>query len=272
VERLCLATRIWWAAALAALVSMLAPAAGEAKLPLESDADETAPGVTVTGLGFAASKPDAVRRAVGDARRRAAEIGRALGIELAGVEEVELPELAQFGTQRACRRHRQRSNGCRPPRLTAAAATTTFSIAGGADGEGVERSVHVHGTASARVRPRNSDRSRSIKRAVLAVRRALAPEAAASARRDAKTAARAADLRLGAIVSVAEAAPYYGSVFYDSALGSFGPGRFCGIVNKPVVCRHPETGVPGVVRRVPQRRCFVPSPYRVQLAIEYEAT
>lgn len=254
------------------ILSLLVPVGAAAKFPAESGGADTPPGVTVTGLGFARADSEAARHAVADARRRAETVAGALDVEIAGVEEVELPELTQFGLPLSCRGHRQRLPGCRPHRFTAAAATVTFAIGGGSSGEGTVRSVYANGTATAPVEPRNRSRSRSIKRAALAVRRALAPEAATLARRNARTAADAARLSLGAIVSVVEAAPYYyGPVFYDSALGSFGPGRFCGIVNRPVVRRNPDTGVPRVVRRVPRRRCFVPSPYSVHLEIRYEA-
>lgn len=260
MERLRRARRTGCEVAVVALLALLLPAGAEAKLPAEAGS-EPPPGVTVTGIGFGPSQVDAVDRAVGDARRRGAAIARVLRLELGAVEKVELPELTQFGEPRR-----------RRPGPTVAAATVTFAIVGGATAvEG--RSVEAHGAASARVQPRNRSRSRSIKRAALATRRTLAPQAAAAAGRNARTAAAAAELGLGAVVSVEEAtAPYYYGVgFYDAALGSFGPGRFCGIVLRPVVRRDPETGEEKVVRRVPHRRCFVPNPYSVRFSILYLA-
>jgi hypothetical protein len=248
----------------AALLALLAPQGAEAKFPLESGASEPPPGITVTGIGFAPATAtadataDAVDAAVRDARSRAAAIARALGLGLGPTEGIELPQLAQFGES---------------PSPPVAAATVTYAILGGGSGEGSARFVLASGAASARVRPRDRKRSRSIKSAVLSVRRAVTPRAATAARRNAEVAAEAAGLSLGTIVSVSEAPPiYYGSAFYDGALGSFDPGRFCGIVRKPILRRNPETGANEVVRRVPRRRCFFPTSYGVRMEVRYEAS
>lgn len=270
MEWLGLARRIACGVATTVLLGLFASAAAVAKIPLGDDPAGSRPGLTVTGIGFAPTASEAAARAVGDARRRAGSIARLLRLGLGGTEAVELPELTQFGMARACPGRGRRSAGCRRA-PTAAAATVTYAIVGGASGEAAP-SIRSHGTASAGIRSDDRDRNRSIKRAVLATRRQLAPEAAISAWRSARVAAAAAEVQLGPIVSVEETVPrYYGSSFYDAALGSFGPGRFCGIVRVPVVRRDPETGVPKVVRRIPRRRCFVPSPYTVNFAIEYEA-
>lgn len=267
------AARIGCGVALIAAMSLQGPATAEAKSSGEGMPSEDPAGISVTGIGFAPARTDAVDQAVRDARQRAAAIAVALELELGGVEAVELPQLTQFGSPVACRGRAQRAPGCRPPRQTAAAASLTFAIAGGASDEESARTVSAYGTASAPIAPRNRSRSRSIKRAILAARREVTSEAALSGRRSARVAASAAGLRLGAIVSVAEAVPfYYGSSFYDEALGSFGPGQFCGIVRRPVVRRDPETGAARVVRRVPHRRCFVPSSYDLQLEVRYEAS
>lgn len=254
----------------AMVLGLLIPAGAAAKVPVEDGPFEGPPGLTVTGIGFAPAASEAAAQAVRDARRRAGSIARALGLDLGGTEAVELPELTQFGVGRSCRGLEKRSVGCRRA-PTAAAATVTYAIVGGAAGERV-RSIRSHGTATAGIRSDHRSRNRSLKQAVLATRSKLAPEAAVAARRSARVAADAAELQLGPIVSVAERSSVYcGSSFYDAALGSFGPGRFCGVVRVPVVRRDPETGVSKVVRRVPRRRCFVSSPYSVSFAIEYEA-
>jgi hypothetical protein len=269
MKRLGAARWIVCGVAAAALLSLLVPVNAGAKGPFESGDSEELPGVTVTGIGFAPAEAEAAERAVRDARQRATSIARVLGLELGDVEAVELPELTQFGFSRSC--PGQGPRGCR--RLpAAAAATVTYGIVGGGSGEGAARSIRAHGAASTAVESNDRSRNRSIRRAILAARREIAPRAAVAARRSVARAASAADLRLGAIVSVAEAEPYYyGTSFYDAALGSFGPGRFCGIVKRPIVRTDPETGVRKVVRRVRSRRCFVPSPYGVQFTVEYEA-
>jgi hypothetical protein len=267
------ATRIGCVAALIAAMSLQGPAATVAKSSGLGMPSEDPAGISVTGIGFAPARTDAVARAVRDARQRAAAMAAALDLELGAVEAVELPRLTRFGSPVACRGRAERAPGCRPPRQTAAAASLTFAIAGGAAGEGSARTVSAYGVASAAVEPRSRSRSRSIKRAILAARREVTSEAALSGRSSAAAAAAAAGLRLGTIVSVAEAVPfYYGSAFYDEALGSFGPGQFCGIVRRPVVRRDPDAGAARVVRRIPHRRCFVPSSYDLQLEVRYEAS
>lgn len=252
------ARRIICAMALAALLPLLLARGAEAKFPPETGAAEPPPGITITGIGFAPKTADAVAAAVRDSRSRAEAIARALGLGLGAAEEVELPRLTQFGSQEA---------------PAAAAATVTFPIVGGGTGEDAARSVVATGTASARVRPRNRDRSRSIKAAALQARRVATPKAAATASHSAVTAAAAAGFTLGTIVSVSQVAPlYYGPGFYDAALGSFGPGQFCGIVRRPIFRRDPETGLSKVVRRVRQRRCFFQTRYDVELEIRYEAS
>lgn len=255
----------------AVLLILLSPAGAEAKLPVEGDTSEAPPGITIRGIGYADSDADAARRAVRDAQGRAGQIAAELGLEVGRVEGVELPELTQFGSfNRRCESAERRSGDCRGP--VVAAASVTFEIVGGATTEGT-RVVGASAGVSAAVRPRNHRRSRSIKGAMLEARREITPRAATVALRKARSAAGAAGLQLGTIVSVAEApAPYYyGSSFYDSALGSFGPGRFCGIIRRPVVRRDPETGVPRVVRRVPRRRCIFTSRYEVHLEVRFEA-
>jgi hypothetical protein len=227
------------------------------------------PGISITGIGFARSRtggassadPAAVARAVRNARSRAGSIARALSLRVGEVEGIELRQLTQFGERN-------------PPGMAGAAATVRFAIVGGATDVDGLREVEAYGSASSPVRPADPDRSRPIKRAVLAARRTVTPEAAAAARSNAAAAARSAGLALGEIVSIAEApAPYYGyaSSFYDPALGSFGPGRFCGFYRRAVIRPDPRTGVPRVVRRVPKRSCTFQSRYSLDLEIAYLA-
>jgi hypothetical protein len=252
---------------------LLLPAAGEAKFPAADAGTEPLPGVTITGIGLARPGDDAVSRAVRDARRRASSIAAAIDVQLGDVDQVELQQISQFGEPRPCREEgSEKTSRCRPPGLEAAAATVTFAIVGGSDGTASERRVVAPGVAAAAVRPADPLRNQPIKRALLAARRTVTPLAAVVTRRNARIAARSAGLELGPVISIAEAPPlYYGSIFYDAALGSFGPGRFCGFVKRPIVRRDPETGVPRVVRRVRQRRCVIQRPYTLRLRASYEA-
>jgi hypothetical protein len=256
----------------AIVVGLLLPAAGQAKFPAGDESSDPLPGITITGVGLARPEGDAVSRAVRDARRRASSIAEAVGVQLGDADQVELRQISQFGEPRPCRQGGGgESNRCGDG-LEAAAATVTFAIVGGSDGTAAERRILAPGVASAAVEPTDPLRNQPIKRALLAARRTVTPVAAAVARRNARTAALSAGLQLGPIISIAEAPPlYYGSIFYDAALGSFGPGRFCGFVKRPIIRRDPETGVPRVVRRVRQRRCVIPRPYTLRLEATYEA-
>lgn len=253
------------------------------------------PGITVTGIGFAipdqaatgcatgqgrkrateAANSAAVDRAVGDARGRAGEIARKIGVRVGSLSQIELREIRQFGWRRGDRRPSGRPS-CRAP-IKAAAATVTFAIVGGADGSAAGR-VNATGGSSIEVEPTNPERNRAIKRAVLAAREAATPEAATAARREARTAARSAGLTLGGVVSVSET-PLFGiesifsdGVFYDDALGAFGPARFCRFVKRPIVRVNPKTGRPSLVRWTRKYRCSVPREYSVSLDIVYEAS
>jgi hypothetical protein len=261
--------RLFAAVALLALLSGSQLAGRAMASPLTAAGQsEAEPGISITGIGFArsgnrsdASDPDAVARAVRDARSRAGSIARALGLRVGEVEEVELRDLTQFGEHR-------------PPGIAGAAATVRFAIAGGATDVVGMREVEAYGAASVPVRPADRDRSRPIKRAVLAARRRVTPRAALSARGGAAAAARSAGLALAGIVSISEApAPFYGypSSFYDVALGTFGPGRFCGFHRLAVIRPDPRTGVPRVVRRVPKRGCTFQTAYGLNLEIVYLA-
>jgi hypothetical protein len=271
--------RFWLIAALASVAALsgaaLAPGEAGAKGPGGERDAEAAPGITVTGVGFARGDREATDRALADARRRAAAVAAVLDIAVGAPEAVETPGLTQFGDPRPCRANGHVAAAGRCARaIRAAAAIVTFAIVGGGSGAASRRSVAAEGIASSRVEPRRRDNSRSIKRALLTARRAVTPRAAADAARRARLAAGAADLRLGPLVSVSETPPayYYGPAFYETALGTFGPGRFCGIVRRAIVRRDPDTGVPRVVRRVPQRSCNSPTSYSLRFSVRYEAS
>jgi hypothetical protein len=263
------------AVAIAILGSLAVPGTALAQfLPVQ---EEPSPGITMSGNGLArvaapgrlseeslrrairAAQPAAASRALRDARRRAAAVAAAARVRLGRVAAVQFQdELQQFGQpSHGCRAPRRgEAPRCRAPAFTAAVATVTFSITGGAEGteDGVE--VEAYGAASAPVEPGNRRSSRSIRQALAAARVAVTPDAAAAARRGATTAARSAGLTLGAVVSIAEQQQPY-PYFYDAALGSFGPGVFCGLRR--------------VHRRVRERRCSFPRTYSLRLVATYAA-
>jgi hypothetical protein len=256
------------------IVMGLAVGEAGAKGPIGSGEEEAMAGITVTGIGFGPRDGVATERAFADARRRARAVASALGVAAGAPEAIETPALTQFGDPRPCRDRGRLPDAPDCARTTrAAAAVVTFAIAGGSGVAG-GRDVDAEGVAAARVEPSDRDSSRSIKRALSTARREATPRAVADAARRARLAARASPLRLGPLVSVSEAQSpyYYGATFYETALGTFGPGRFCGIVRRPVLRRDPDTGAVRVVRRVARRSCYSPTSYSLRFAVSYEAS
>lgn len=273
----------------AVLGLLMTPGAALAKFFPEGGQDAPA-GVTISGTGFArvdapnrlsedsieraveAAKPRAASRAVRDARARAAAIADTLGVELGPLSRLELEDTpGQFGQgRRYCRRPRpNRQRRCQAPSFTATAATVTFSIVDGAQASSGPE-VSAPGAASVPTEPENPRGNRSIRLALGAARIAATPKAAVAARQSAETAARAAGLTLGAIVSISEPQQPY-PYFYDPTLGSFGAGQFCGVVRRVRARRDPETGRRRIIRRTIGRRCRFPRTLTLRLEATYEA-
>ncbi|HET7574358.1 MAG TPA: hypothetical protein VFJ99_04515, partial [Solirubrobacterales bacterium] len=160
----------------------LVPGQAGAKGPIGAGDAAAVPGITLTGIGFGPRDGVATERAFADARRRATAVASALGVAVGAPEAIETPGLTQFGDPRPCRDRGRLpdSAGCRGT-TRAAAAVVTFAIAGGGSGAAGPRTVDAEGVAASRVKPRNRDSSRSIKRALLAARREVTPRAAADA-------------------------------------------------------------------------------------------
>lgn len=274
----------------AALLLLLVPASDPARAAAGGEGSVAQPGITVTGIGLARLGPGAavggearkratniahstaVRRAIGDGRRRAKAIARVLGVDLGRTTAVESQRGDQVHRIKGCS-VRGRPN--RPRCLTLAAVTVTVEIVGGGDGSASD-TVGAIGTASVEVEPANAERNRSIKRAVISARQTATSEAAAAARHNAQTLAGAAGLTLGSIVSVSESAPagllaVLDPSFHDASIGTFGPGQFCGYIRNSVVRRDPATGRPYVVRVVRKRKCRAPREYDASLEVRYEA-
>jgi uncharacterized protein DUF541 len=274
------------AVAAAALGLLVLPGTAQAQFfPFQ---EEPGAGITMTGSGLApveapsrpsessiqravdAAHPTAVDRAVRDARRRAAAIAEGAGLELGEIAALELDDtFPQFGPPRAhCRPRRDKPPRCRVPEFTAAVATATFEIVGGAEGAEGTRTVSAYGSGSVEVEPENPRSNSSIRRAIREARLAVIPAAAALARRNVETAARSTGMTLGGVVSVSEQQLFYP---YDASFGRFGPGRFCGVVRRSRVRRDPATGRFRVIRTVSRRRCFFPRTLTLRLEATFEA-
>jgi hypothetical protein len=252
--------------------------------PFGPQQEEYGPGVTVSGAGLARVKApsrvteDSVRgavdvarrkaisRAVADARRRSDGIATAVGISLGGVHAVELNP--GFREREPCRRSRRTQKlRCVVPVFTSASATVTFEISGGATSDEGARQLSGSATSSTLVGAKRRT-SPAIRHALFAARDAATPDAAKDARANVELAAEGSGLALGQPFSVVEQASPYG---YDTLLGAFAPGIFCGNVTRGIIRRDPETGERRLVGRRRVRRCFAPRSFQVTVEATYLA-
>lgn len=258
-------------ALLVALVALSLSATAGAR---SAEAADAPAGITVTGIGFAGTEALAADQAIRDATDRAATVAVTLGVEIGTIESVEMPELTQFTrfSENCERVANRRAKLCR---RKAAAAIVTFGIRGGATGD-VEamRTVTADNTASVSIEERDRPSDKWIKRAIATAREEAMKSATVGARQNARTAAAAADLKLGPVLSVVETSPspsllpFLDLGFRDPLLGFFGPGTYCGIVRRAILRRNPETGKRRLVR-VKRRRCVIPSDYETQMEVRY---
>jgi hypothetical protein len=269
----------------AAALAAMAGRAG-AKGPLiEPDSGPDPRGLTLSGTGLAyvtpparptdasirravdAAKPRAMARAVAQARARAQALAATAGLTLGDAQAVTERDAATefgFGEERYCSRGRRPR--CRVPLFSAASVTVTFATAETSAATPAGRALVSDGDATAPVGPRDRRSSASIRRAMDAARVAAAPLALAEARTDADRLARGTGIPVGTLFSIAEVR----RPFEDpGAAGSFGPGRFCGTIRRPIFRRDPATGRRRVVRRVSERRCFFSSTVSVGLRVTY---
>jgi hypothetical protein len=214
--------------------------------------------------------PAAEARAVRDARVRAVAVARAAGLTLGAIQAVStrVPDAELYGPTRYCHRaRRQRARlRCSAPPFATASIRVTFATAETSAVAETGRAVVASGSGTAQVRPRQR-RSPSIRAALRRARLAADPAALAAALARARGAARAAGLRTGPVFSLAEEPrqPFA----QDILSGSFGPGRFCGTIQRIRFIRDPDGGRPRRVRGPRVRRCYVPgvsSVFRVTLA------
>jgi hypothetical protein len=159
----------------------------------------------------------------------------------------------------------RRQPRCRVPLFSAMTVAVTFATAETSAALPAGRALIAEGVAQAPVEPRNRRSSASIRNAMLAARLAAAPAALTTGRRDAEDLARGSGMPLGALFSIAELR----RPFDGPAAGSFGPGRFCGTIRRPVFRRDPATARRRVVRRITERRCFFASSATVVLRVTF---
>jgi uncharacterized protein YggE len=133
------------------------------------------------------------------------------------------------------------------------------------------KSVQVVGVGEADVKPENRRNNASIQRAVDAAEAAALPRAFEAARLRAAELARLSGLTLGELIAVSDVpASPYGPLGFGPVEGTFGPGRWCGTIRRPVFRR-----VDGRRRRVgtrTRRVCHFPPEVYVSLTVTYAAT
>lgn len=140
--------------------------------------------------------------------------------------------------------------------------------------------VVAYGTGQIPVTPSNPKSDASIRAAIAAAQVKATPAAIADAKVTAQTIADAAALTLGAIFSVEQQAnnPYFGGfgsiAFNVGAVNGPFAGNFCGIVKRAITKRTKVNGKVKVkvVRRVKERRCFVPASIATTLEVTFRAT
>ena len=214
----------------------------------------------------ATARRKAISRAVADARRRSEGIASALGLSLGSTHAVELNP--GFREREPCRRSRRTQElRCTVPAFTSASATVTFEIAGGASSDEGAREVSGSASASALVGAKRRT-SPAIRHALFVARDAATPEAAKAARANLELAAQGSGLRLGQPFSIVQQASPYG---YDTLLGAFAAGIFCGNVTRGIIRRDPETGERRLVGRRRVHRCFAPRSLQVTIEATYLA-
>jgi uncharacterized protein DUF541 len=273
------------------VLACLPAVAGAKGPPREPDEGPDPRGLTLSGIGLAevrvsgrpteasiehaiaAARPAALGRAVRRARARAAALAAAGGLTLGpavvvterdqGFEQGFVGGGARYCTR--ARRGAQRGRlRCRAPRVTSATVSVTFATAQTSAALPTGRALVLPGVASAPVLPEDRRSSPSILRALLAAQDAATPAALATGRRAIRATAAAAGFPAGALVAIAEVR----RPFEDFAAGSFGPGRFCGLVRNRVARRDPRTGR-RVLRTVRRRSCFFSRELSVGLRLTY---
>jgi hypothetical protein len=229
--------------------------------PFQVPSEDYGPGITVSGAGFApvGERDRATARAVGDARRRAEAIAGALGAGLGQLRRAEVS--TPFEPRRQC----SNSQSPRCSNLDAVSVETTFAIVGGPTSDEDARELTGIGIGQAPVEAARRT-SPSIRRALRAGRLAATPTAAEAAAANARAAASATGTPVGPLFSVVESVSFYG---YDPVLGTFAPGRFCGVVTRAVFGGGSGGEPRRIVRRIRTRRCFKPRNATVRLEVTY---
>jgi uncharacterized protein YggE len=131
------------------------------------------------------------------------------------------------------------------------------------------QTISVIGKAEVKPTPVDRKSNASISKAVADARAAATPRAIAAGRRRAAALAAATGLPLGALISIAEAPPSpFGFPGPYGEDGTFGPGKYCGLV-RSVTVRRDAQGRRRPVRSKRHRICRVPSEVAANLTMVF---
>jgi uncharacterized protein YggE len=154
-----------------------------------------------------------------------------------------------------------------------AAAVAAVALVPAAQAQAPAKSVTASGIGSVSVKPDDKTSNASIKAAVEAAEASAQPKAIAAAREDATRLATASGLTLGGIVSISDVPatpPYFYGPFYPYT-GTFGPGKYCGVVRSS----HLKRLANGRLQRVLGKRhriCRIPPNVTVTLSVTFAAS
>lgn len=131
----------------------------------------------------------------------------------------------------------------------------------------------VVGSAQVKPAPRNPRSNASIKKAVADAQREAIPLALANGRGRAAQLSQLAGLVIGEMIAIAAtpapAPPFFGP--FGGEEGSFGPGKYCGTVRRPIF-RKDAQGRRRVVGTRSRRQCRVPPFVSANLTMVFSTT
>jgi curli biogenesis system outer membrane secretion channel CsgG len=156
-------------------------------------------------------------------------------------------------------------------RRTASIAGCALALAAPAAAQAAsDQTITALGTGQAKVKPADRHSNASIKKAVDEAYDRAVPRAIADAREDGQKLAAAANLVLGAILSVDENVSSIGFYYGPVNQGRFGPDTYCRTLRR-VIHRRDRSGRLHVIRTTRRKVCSVPKFAVSTLAVTFEA-
>ena len=152
----------------------------------------------------------------------------------------------------------------------AATALAATPAAAQAPAPPAPHTITVTGTAQVKPKPLNARNNESIKGAVAKARRAAIPLAIGNGKERAAELSELSGLPLGALIAISSGSnsgPFYPGPYFGED-GTFGPGKYCGTVRRPIT-RRDGAGRRKVVGTRTSRQCRVPQYVVASVALVY---